>query len=259
MIFHQPWNSVSAKNYNSRIYSDDIWDYHFHKNFEVIYVIKGNVFCSINSIEKLLSVGQFGMCLPNEIHSYRPQKGSLYWVGVFSADYVRSFANSVEGMCGDDFVFSCSESVTEFLKANLITEEVPNQFLLKACLYGLCAEYCKTVNFSEKDKNKTRNIEIITDFVAQHHTENISLSDIAKLLGYDYNYVSRYFKTVFNMSFKEFLTIHRLETALKLMEEGNKKIVDIAYESGFQSVRTFNECFKQHFNMNPSEYRKTSN
>ena len=161
-------------------------------------------------------------------------------------------------MSGNDFCFYCSDSVKKFVLANMIKEEVPPHFMLKSCLYAICAEYLTSVELIEKDRNKTRNIDAITDFVAQHHTENIGLSDIAKLLGYDYNYVSRYFKMVFNMSFKEFLTIHRLETAVKLMEEGNKKIVDIAYESGFQSVRTFNESFKKHFNSSPLKYKKTS-
>lgn len=258
MIFHQPDNSLTANNYNSKLYRDDVWDFHFHKNFEVIYVLEGGVFCSVNGIEKILKKGEFGMCLPNEIHSYRPQEDAYYWVGVFSADYVRSFSNKIKGKQGTDFSFGCSDSVRDFIEKNIVKEEVPSLFMLKACLYALCDAYWNSVDIIERDVNKTRNIEIITDFVAQHHTENIGLGDIAKLLGYDYNYVSRYFRTVFSMSFKDFLTMHRLETAIKIMEEDNKKIVDVAYESGFQSIRTFNESFKKYFGISPSEYKKTS-
>ena len=75
-------------------------------------------------------------------------------------------------------------------------------------------------------------------------------------MGYDYHYVSRYFHTVFKMSFSEFLTLYRLETAVTLMEQSDKKMVDVAMESGFQSVRSFNDCFKSHFKITPSEYRK---
>ena len=85
---------------------------------------------------------------------------------------------------------------------------------------------------------------------------DIKLSDIGKLLGYDYHYVSRYFHTIFKMSFSEFLTLYRLETATQLMKQSDKKMVDIALESGFQSARSFNACFKSHFKMSPTEYKK---
>lgn len=258
MIFHQPHNSLSANNYNIRFYKEDIWDFHFHKNFEVICVIEGSVLCNINGCEKHLYAGEFGMCLPNEIHSYHPEKDSLYWVIVFSADYVRAFSNKVEGMYGTDFSFLCSESVLNFLKDNLIENEPSSLFKLKSCLYVLCDEYLNQIKLLRKNDRKDKNITEITDYIEVHHRENIGLSDISKLLGYDYNYVSRYFRSMFNMSFKEYLTLYRLETALKLMEEGNKKIIDIAYESGFQSVRSFNECFKKHLKMSPSEYKKAS-
>ena len=59
------------------------------------------------------------------------------------------------------------------------------------------------------------------------------------------------------MTFNELLNMYRIETAIQLLDESDKKIVDVAYESGFQSVRTFNDCFKKHLGISPSEYRKT--
>ena len=58
------------------------------------------------------------------------------------------------------------------------------------------------------------------------------------------------------MSFSEFLTLYRLETATQLMKQSDKKMLDIALESGFQSARSFNACFKSHFKMSPTEYKK---
>ena len=41
MIFHQPHNSKTNYNYNAFFYQKEKWDPHFHKNFEVIYVLEG--------------------------------------------------------------------------------------------------------------------------------------------------------------------------------------------------------------------------
>lgn len=60
------------------------------------------------------------------------------------------------------------------------------------------------------------------------------------------------------MSFTNFLNIYRLETAIRLLEETDKKITDIALESGFQSVRSFNNSFNLKFGISPREYKRNN-
>lgn len=254
MIFHQPHNSLS-NNFNAVFYRTEIWDLHFHKSFELVYVIKGSLICFSNGEEYILKSGQFGICLPYDIHSYKPQGDTHYWVCVFSEDYVHDFYKIIKDKTGG-FAFECSRSVTEFITENLINNQNPSRLLIKSALYSVCDEYLKCNNLTEKNKKITENIAVIIEYVEKNHTKDIKLSDIGKLLGYDYHYVSRYFHTIFKMSFSEFLTLYRLETAVELLEQSDKKLVDIAMESGFQSVRSFNDCFKTHFKITPSEYKK---
>lgn len=258
MIFHQPHNSKSSYSYNAFFYTKEIWDFHFHKNLELIYVVKGSVKCLLNNTEYILKEGDYGLCLPYEVHSYIPQADTLYWVGVFSEDYVRLFANHIRGKQANGFVFKCPQSTNELLQSTLISENVPSIYILKACLYAVCDAFLCEVDFSETQGNKKTNISLIVQYISENHTKNITLKDISKLLGYDYNYVSRFFHSTFNMSFTNFLNIYRLETAIKLLEETNKKITDIALESGFQSVRSFNNSFRLKFGISPSEYKRKS-
>ena len=254
MIFHQPHNSLS-NNFNAVFYRTEVWNSHFHKSFELVYVIEGSLICFSNGEEYILKSGQFGICLPYDIHSYEPQGDTHYWVCVFSEDYVHDFYKIIKDKTGG-FAFECSRSVTEFITENLINNQNPSRLLIKSALYSVCDEYLKCNNLTEKNKKITENIAVIIEYVEKNHTKDIKLSDIGKLLGYDYHYVSRYFHSVFKMSFSEFLTLYRLETAINLMEQTDKKILEIAFESGFQSVRSFNDCFKAHFKMSPTEYKK---
>lgn len=256
MIFHQPHNSKSSYSYNAFFYTTEIWDFHFHKNLELIYVVKGKVKCTINNVEYVLSAGDYGLCLPYDIHSYIPASDALYWVGVFSEDYVRLFANHIRGKSAEGFAFKCPENTNQFLRNVLICENHPSIYLLKACLYSVCDAFLSEINFSKDLNDKKTNILLIAQYVSDNHTKNITLNDIAKLLGYDYNYVSRYFHSAFNMSFTNFLNIYRLETAVRLLDETDKKITDIALESGFQSVRSFNNSFRLKFGISPSEYKR---
>lgn len=254
MLFHQPTNSLS-NNFNARFYTTEIWNPHFHKSLELVYVIKGRLRCCSNGNEYLLKTDDFGLCFPYDIHSYKPEPETSYWVCVFSDDYVHDFAKIIRDKTGD-FKFNCNSSVTQFITESLIKNTKLTRLLIKASLYAVCDEYSKSVRLTDKNKKISENIALITDYVEKNHTKDIKLSDIGKLLGYDYHYVSRYFHSVFRMSFSEFLTLYRLETAINLMEQSDKKIVDIALESGFQSIRSFNDCFKSHFKMSPTEYKK---
>lgn len=254
MIFHQPHNSLN-NNFNARFYKTEIWEQHFHKSLELVYVISGGLKCYSNGNEFFLNKGDFGLCLPYDIHAYVPESDTSYWVCVFSEDYVHDFYKMIKNKTGG-FKFNCSPSVTRFLSENLIDNAEPSRLLIKATLYSACDEYIKTSTLTDKNKKITENIAVITEYVEKNHTKDIKLSDIGKLLGYDYHYVSRYFHAVFKMSFSEFLTLYRLESAAELMEQSDKKMVDIAMESGFQSVRSFNDCFKAHFKMSPTEYKK---
>lgn len=256
MIYHQIQNSLRAGNYNAFYYTNHVWGAHFHKSYEIIYVLDGAVACDIDAQTMILTAGDLALCLPYQVHAYRPEANSRYWVCVFSEDYVRFFSKQMQGKVGSSSRFCCSEAVARYLKEALMDVEAPGIYTIKSCLYALCEQYLSCVKLIEKDQNKTLTISTIVSFIEQHHAENITLSDIAGLLGYDYHYVSRYFHSVFHMTFRDFLNVYRLESAVRLMDETDKKLVEIAYASGFQSLRTFNRCFRNHFGVAPSDYRK---
>lgn len=256
MLFHQSHNSLGENNFNFNTYRDEIWEPHFHKNFELVYVLGGVLNCTVNGKSAEVTCGQYALCLPYEIHSYKPQSNTVYWVGVFSEDFIHAFAKQVKHKEGSTFVFECDSTVTEFFESNIIENKNPSSLMIKSCLYAVCDSYLSKIPLLDKKQNRDENLEIIIDYISQNFTSDIKLSDLSNLLGYDYHYISRYFNSVFNMTFTEFVNLYRLEHAVRILEETNKKIVNIAYESGFQSVRSFNSAFKQYYNVSPSDYRK---
>lgn len=259
MLYHQPHNSMSNYTYNAYFYESTIYAPHFHKNFEVIYVLDGAVDCVINNTAYTLTKGQFGLCLAYDIHAYTPQENTRYWVAVFSGDHVHAFEKQMMNKTGAGFRFSCREETLDFLKNYLINDSKPSLYMLKACLYALCEEYLQTVEVSQQDNKKNIIMREIVDFVSENSANKISLSDVAERLGYDYHYISRYFHKIFNMPFCDFLNLYRLERASELLTNTDMKIAEIALESGFQSVRSFNDRFKTAFDKTPSQYRKSLN
>jgi len=258
MVYHQPFNSLSGYQYNAHFYTNEGFEHHLHKNLELIYVIKGNVNCTIKHTQYRLGAGECGLCLPYDIHSMKPEENTQYWVLVFSEEYVRSFTKQIEGKTGDGFCFRCETDVDQYIRQKLITNQLLTTLTLKSCLYAVCEQYLNQVKIVDKGQLRTEAITVIDKYIRQNHTKSISLSDIAKELGYDYNYTSRYFRSTFNMTFTEFINIYRLETAIRLLEETDHSISAIALESGFQSLRSFHHFFQKHTNTTPSRYRKVA-
>ncbi len=255
MLFHQPTNSLGNYSYNSMFYDDAVWEPHFHKNFELVYVCKGSLLCTADEKRETLYENEFALFLSNEIHSLTPSADTEYWVGVFSGDFVHSFEKLTKDKSANCLKFTCEDSILEFLKYNLIKYESPPVFMLKSCLYAVCNEYLNQITLSKKDSKNFLQMQAIIDYISENYKNKISLSDIAEKLGYNYHYLSKKFNKIFSMSFSEFLNLYRLEAATQLLIETDKSITEIAIESGFQSIRSFNEIFKSHTGMSPAKYR----
>ena len=54
----------------------------------------------------------------------------------------------------------------------------------------------------------------------------------------------------------DYLNMVRIENAAKLLKMTDHKIIDIAYEVGFQNFSYFSNIFRRYKNVSPSEYRQ---
>lgn len=256
MIIHQPTNSIGNHSYNITTYKNTDWQTHFHKNFEIIYVIQGEVLCSVGGKEKILKENEFGMILSNEIHSYISKKDSVYWVIVFSGDFVHAFEKQVKNKVSSNFKFICNETVTTFFKNCLLNNSNYDTYMLKSCLYALCSEFLKHTELLDKSTKNDILMQKIVDYISLNYKNKITLSSLAKELGYNYHYLSKSLNKIFDISFNEFLNSYRLDNAIIMLIETDKTITEIALESGFQSVRSFNQFFKFHIGVSPTQYKK---
>lgn len=255
-IFHQPHNSQSNYNYNIHTYDNVNYTHHFHKNYEISYVIPGKSLYSVNGRLQTLEEGDFSLCLSNEIHSVKTLDNSRIWVGVFSEDFVHEFKKKVESKTGVDFKFRCSESVNRFLLDNLIHGKGDDILLLKSCLYALTSEYLRQIQLTERNDRRGSLMSEIATYISENYKQNISLRSLSIHIGYDYCYLSKAFNDMFSMSFTDYLNTFRLDHALSLLTNSNLAVTDIAFESGFQSIRSFNYIFKNRMGLSPVDYRK---
>jgi len=98
-------------------------------------------------------------------------------------------------------------------------------------------------------------VEGMARFIAQNYIKRICLSDIAAAVGLHPDYAAYTFKKTFGITLNNFVILHRVQCAQRLLVTSHQKIIEIALESGFNSLSRFNTCFKRHCQCTPREYR----
>ncbi len=260
MLDFQDINSVENYNYNSKIYSPCEINYHFHKNYELVYVMEGEILANVDTKEFVIKKGEFSLILPNNIHYLHTPSYAKVWIGVFSADFVSSFDEFMQGKANKNVVFKADKKKAAYKAAyieELFTLNRFELFSMQSLLYAVCSEYVKNGNFYSAAKEYNDLPLKIFEYIKNNFKKDISLKSISAELGYDYHYMSRVYHSVFHTNFRSFLNQFRTDYALKLLNSTPLTITEIAMESGFGSVRTLNRSFMSAYGKPPGQILKS--
>ena len=97
-------------------------------------------------------------------------------------------------------------------------------------------------------------VQRMQDYIASNLYQDISITELAKAAGYSPWYSYRLFHSLIHMTPAVYIRRLRLSrSALRLRDE-KVKIIDVAYDSGFESVDGYQRAFYREFGCNPYEY-----
>jgi len=83
------------------------------------------------------------------------------------------------------------------------------------------------------------------NFIHEHCGEEISLRHVARAVNTSANYLSEKFKEATGINFVRYVAQFRYEKAVGLLREGDLRVSEIAFATGFQSRSQFNRTFKR--------------
>ena len=86
----------------------------------------------------------------------------------------------------------------------------------------------------------------------------LKLSDVAREVGTNRTYLSRYFNQENGHTFYDFVNNYRIKYAEELLKSTSANLQEIADRSGFNSLSTFRRVFAATHGCSPTEYRNTS-
>ncbi len=104
-------------------------------------------------------------------------------------------------------------------------------------------------------KNINKLIEV-TNYIDSHRSDDLTVEQLAALAGFSKFHFERLFKSYMGISCYQYITKRRVLMAQELLGDTDLSVMDIALQSGFFSLSTFNRVFKEMNKCSPTEYRK---
>lgn len=95
----------------------------------------------------------------------------------------------------------------------------------------------------------------LLDYIDAHYMENLTLEEVADSIGFSKYHFARLFRQYTSFTFCDYLNYRRIKVAEELLTQPNLSITEVALQSGFSSISTFNRLFKLQKNCTPSQFR----
>lgn len=274
MFYHQTDNSLGGDLYNAYVYRGLVWQSHLHKSFEFTYVLSGKLHAEAGGKNYVVEAGKAMVITPFMAHSYRSDADCVAFVAVFSGSYAEDFTRLVTGKAPLSPVFvPAPETLTYIEKVMIfpgqksderaypgqkefaIRVDKPDDFRLKAAIYAVCADFSAAATLIAGPADYSLFSDML-DYIEANYAEDVTLTGMAKALGYDYRYLSRLFGKNFAAGFKTLVNQYRVDRAATLIRSTSRSLSDIAFACGFQSIRSFNRAFRDITGAAPSALRK---
>ncbi len=261
------------KSFVSHVESHDFW--------ELVYADRGDIVCTVDGVSTLLKEGEVIFHKPGVTHALQADGRRAPNVFIVSFECkneaMRFFEN--RRMALDKsllrFIFAIIEeskrtfdlpySDPSLKKMKLLpTPALGGQQLLKNYLELLLINLMRKE--TEKESSEAvflpseRFNEMISDrvieYMKEHITEKLSVSDVCAILHYNKSYVFRQFKRTTGCTLMAYFTRLKIEHAKRLLRESDMSVGAISEALSFDDPNYFSKTFKRLTGYTPSTYRK---
>lgn len=242
---------------------------HIHDDdeIEIMIMLEGNASCTVNGTSYALNDNTFVIITEYQTHSYFNTDAvntvSFIFTKQFNERLYRFFCDHIFNPPIIDIPADLEElkPIFKLLISELDSEKHQDDLIYESYANIVLAKLINIINTDIEVNNRKKvlkNSVLIDaqDYCRANHTKPLTVNDIAKELGVHPNYLSSSFIKHFGISVIYYLNVCRLRHAISLMGKKNLSITEIAFASGFQSVRTFNRIFKSEMGESPKEFQK---
>jgi AraC-like DNA-binding protein len=256
-------------------------NWHYHEDFELIYIIKGEgvriVGDSLSHFRpvQLVLVGSW---LPHlwkndELHLNDDSVDRIVikftrLIGgqdIFSIPEFEGIVNllsqSQRGLIfGEKTISKVHKILLDMSTCDGATKIINLQLVLKILSenndYNYLASQEFTLPTSVSGENR---LSRVINYISENFTNEISLVELARVAAMTPSSLCRFFKNRTNKTVFQFINEFRIGKACQMLISGNLSITEICFNSGFNSLTSFNRVFKDLKKVSPRKYKENYN
>ena len=246
-----------------RIFKSSNLDFplHMHRELELLYLETGQMHLVTKDAIHSLREGDCAFFFPNRIHGYRTEEKSEGILLIVNPELVPGYQEEFREMdCEDPVVRKeamhpdvpyCLNRLYEE-RHPACRQEITGGFLSVISGRLLDALTLRPGGYQEPADLTHKMLLYIND----NYREPLTLKKLAETLGASPYYLSRIFSRTIGCGFNEYINTLRIDYVKRQLRRSDAAISQIAFESGFETLHTFNRVFLSMCGMTPSRYRK---
>ncbi len=256
--------------------TDFVYPVHWHDAIELIYVEKNPFNLTVNNSAISLEEGDILLIAKGDTHGFSNNGGRgkrifiLFDSSTFNAlgsnNIVKPLLSNTFKILSTDI--PCHRDIKKQIKAIVDCcshKPYGYELFLSARVYDILGIVSRHVMERVEPQStvpttkKIHGLQKLSEafkYIEQNYMNDISLSDVAKAVGFSEYYFSRMFKSITEKNFNQYLNEFRIKQAEVYLTKSGMSVADIAYSSGFNSIVTFNRAFKAAKGCSPSTYKK---
>lgn len=161
--------------------------------------------------------------------------------------------------------FACFSIIKELYKSTELSPDKCNQTVdalyqctsiqeLTDILETNIREYEEKVFANQS--NARSDVEKVKSYIYEHYAEELSVEILGAGVFLSPGYMSHIFKKETGEGLSRFIRVYRLEKAKELLQNSNKKIVQICKETGFTNSSYFCKSFREYYGCSPEKFRR---
>ncbi len=221
---------------------------HFHRQFEILYVIKGENEVIINSSKRTVCAGEIAFADSYDVHAFQSKDDCMSVSIIFPYDVMHNFIKQ-RGTNRFAQNFIPQNEAIKFIPLLNMMQQYKNihDLLLNALAESFLGLLLRTYPLIPAKNKQSALIYKILNYLEDNFRTNITLETTASHFGYNKFYFSKLFHFYFHCNFNTYLNSLRVRNARRLIEQDGMSVLNAALDSGFNSMPTFYRAYKKHY------------
>ncbi len=253
--------------------------WHWHEDFEIIWVISGSITVSVHNTEYVRNKKQGILINAGVVHSIQPTNNekcilksivfhprligsidSIYWQK-YIEPIIRN--KNLPYILLDPFIpwqdkiLACSISVWNRLYNAehgfeiYVRNELSELILIVLKNHSICEAKPSLRNLRNAERIKT-----MLQYIQAHFSETITLSTLARTALISESEVLRCFHSTIHATPNQYLKQYRIQKACQMLIDTDMTSIEVAFQCGLHSSSYFTKTFREQIGCTPLEYRK---